>query len=1623
MPQAEPVEEDDDVAEDAYEPDPDLGPGGEGVVLRYTGLDWLPPGVPTREALVAAAPGAAALAAQLRADIGAKRPLHFMPNDLVDRDDYDGGYPQYTIRLFGVLKDGSKAEVLLTGIDPFFDVAVPTAASKPGHFDAYLRAGLATAGVKADACRFSVVWAPYAHELDEGPVEWRRLTFRSLAQRKLALAHCQEELRLRTASDDPGSYYRKVGREMGLPYTDWAILGSYEYAPDAAKSPLCPHVFRVRAADYKPLIDPMAPKATRQAAAAVKDADPLLTRDRTLVVAWDIETISDDPTGEAPEPTRDADHVFMICMTAHWKDSAEALARVCLVDLPTAPDPRWTTVVCGSQVNLLRAFALCWRALAPDAEAQFNGGQYDWNFIVEKARRLEPGLLGWMFTQMTATPRRTPTSTEDALKWQWVTGAPVKISAEAVHTISYLRVPGCVMLDVRPIFRKLYPKAEKNSLKFYLEVNGLAGKAELPIALMWRYYREAAAATAQVGGDPAAQARGAELMRHVAHYCVVDSLACQRLLVRRNIINDYREVSSLSFVSLADSNLKAGGMKVCNMLAAYAGRRGYLSTAKRPERTMAGKYPGAYVFPPEKGLVPDPGRQRDFEEAAAGFRRAAAALYGSAAAEPVRELVGELLAAVAPQPLPAPPELEKARGAGPSPAELETARALSRAAVATAARPGLDPALLRDYEREVVRVVLAVLAYARDRPVTGLDFSSLYPSIIMTYNLSPEKITRDPAKAEKLRAAGKTLHLIEFPYGGEIIRGWSVMHENRPEDIGLYPSILIDLFNKRAEVKVVLNAAAELRELIELVRDTAHEKGVSVAASARAVLAEAEAEAAAMAAATAPGVPPPRPSPGSTVEEEVAEQKRRLKVASNQVKALRALIAGRVEELGEDGQPVPKTDEEIEAEINSVYDEQTFIWTKANSKQNALKVFMNTFYGEAGNELSPWFLLVFAGGVTSGGVYNIQLVARFCLQNRFIIKYGDTDSLYLICPAMYFVAVDADFICGVLDREEHWTAMVKVTMRVLNAYRNDVNGMLARDNGTRYLNMAYEEVLYPVVFTGKKKYFGVPHMIVPNFYPKKLFIKGIDIVKQGVSKIAVTIGMRIMKEATKPSNRRNLYDIVFDVIRDAASDFSQWGFDDFVLTAAWKPEKNNVTVHRFIRRMKARHELERAEADRLVAAGRPRPRYKYELPLPGERFSYVLVQVGSAYDLRGRKVDLKKGDRMEFARVAKADRLPIDIGLYITNYVAGLCARFVNSEERFLPKPEMRALMDDKRIDELAQDAAKKAIIAYIDSLGDVDAEMRRQRGLAYRRAFAAAAKESRGALYAGLGANADLIHGPFCSWELFDEAGVAEPPPAAAAGAAGAPVQAPVMLSVVPGAPFDREGGVVQNVWAAAGREAAAIAHRCYGEAWCTRVAARLGISRGGADSPAPAEDDGRAPSRRLFRLAAVLGPARPTPAVLARRRALEAAEAAARRDLRALLPAIRDFADLYEADLTRLVDGARAAEHAAQPTTLGGAYAGPPGHAPPGDEGGRAGEPELACLGAASPEVIAALKSARLVYYRMVGVQAAHCTRKILLDHLVALKNRRTRAVSAPPAAERAALVAEAVGQLKPPAGVVLL
>src|SRR3954469_6701748 len=102
--------------------------------------------------------------------------------------------------------------------------------------------------------------------------------------------------------------------------------------------------------------------------------------------------------------------------------------------------------------------------------------------------------------------------------------------------------------------------------------------------------------------------------------------------------------------------------------------------------------------------------------------------------------------------------------------------------------------------------------------------------------------------------------------------------------------------------------------------------------------------------------------------------------------------------------------------------------------------------------------------------------------------------------------------------------MVNVSMKVMEKLCDEVNDFLREDNGSPYLEMAYEEVLFLVVFTGKKKYYGIPHTSKPNFN-NKLFIREVEIVKRKQSKHFREVDKKVIEESMRLDNTHTLHQI------------------------------------------------------------------------------------------------------------------------------------------------------------------------------------------------------------------------------------------------------------------------------------------------------------------------------------------------------------------------------------------------------------------------------------------------------------------------------------------------------------------
>jgi hypothetical protein len=340
------------------------------------------------------------------------------------------------------------------------------------------------------------------------------------------------------------------------------------------------------------------------------------------------------------------------------------------------------------------------------------------------------------------------------------------------------------------------------------------------------------------------------------------------------------------------------------------------------------------------------------------------------------------------------------------------------------------------------------------------------------------------------------------------------------------------------------------------------------------------------------------------------------------------------------------------------------------------------------------------GGAAPEFVYDIETADGTFLSGVGDINVYQTDSLYLSLPDEEFVKADIDYYSERMSKLEYWEEMVRITFEKIVPLNKAVNQMFREDNGTDFLKMAYEECLFPVLFTAKKKYVGTPHVSKPNFDPKvPLFIRGLELKKRGVSEILKNVCNDILKNCVSPDNLLTVMELVQEKIKEIYTMDWTDHFDAFIMTGVYKPNKNNVKMHIF---------RERMINERNITL------------TPGVRNNYVVVKkYPFKYDLRGRKAALKVGDKMELADVAREEKMSIDLDYYMEKSINGQLARFVTYHPDFHAEPDdPHNLVEIKK----AEDEILKKARKFIDTYCKVYYTNYEDRGAVYKKLYKASA-------------------------------------------------------------------------------------------------------------------------------------------------------------------------------------------------------------------------------------------------------------------------------------------------------------
>jgi len=1174
--------------------------------------------------------------------------LAFMPCDVSDRDIRRGG-AEYSPRIFGTLEDGSKACVMFANGRPYFHVrasaAIGEAELRPTTEEQAIarvesrarELGLSDIGVLLTCDRLYPM-----HGFTTEKEFYVRATFGTLESRKAWIEAFHKLDPTCTAHDDTtGScpYFNILAREYKFRTAGWNLLGARSARVIRGNTEEAARRYGLHGVDWLVVLDIEDYRPARE-------EDELSgrcpKRDLLLVESWDIETDFESPNGEIPRPGNDFNiPTISLVYSAHWCPQRPMLSLVLSV-YPGVGNDSAATVLCASERELLIVRMAIAAIMRPDIRIAFNGANFDWPLFRAKLAAADLGAdAEWAFgcqsdgryvpaddarrfgfvNKALGEDRRAPSrprSSDDALRYAF-RRQNIKITATDDHICECVaQWSGTLDIDIQPAIRKLFPREE---VRFAASLNTYLRKCDLPSKedVYFRRMMKIYKRAAAAKAWPACPGNDA---------CAV----CRA---------DIPEVDY--DVANRDAPMRDWRYVVPSVRGGHEARL----RASLDNIGLINKYCAVDSIRPLQLIVKLSIMFDKFELANLTYTCLADAFF-------------------------------RADGMRVQNYTASFANLFSMAI--SCANTDRADATKEHYPGALV--LPPMTGVHNRRPIAAQDFASLYPSLMRTYNISPDTIVSSEQQAADLKARGYELHEIG-PFAYEVGlekgaagneqrtgHGWCVRHggivdprkEGSPTIAGYdnpAPGRLVARYGRpglpREHMGIFAYAVSNLFEA---------RRPLKLAFVALSVLLE--------------SIPPS------------AGPETRVKVPDG----LRANVP-------------------VDGEGMCAVGELAFARSCIDSKQKALKVLANTFYGQSGNFRSPAYSLLVAAGITCAGKQNLGLIADFVRRLGYTVIYGDTDSVYLQPPESVFAGS-----AGAAD------AMIRATMADMARLRDLIAAQLAADNNTTFLSTDYEEVGFPTVFCGKKKYYLRPHLKKVNFEAKPM-IRGIDIVKQGQAPIVKMLGEAIIGESLDIANRRPIIDIVLEKVDRFYG--SEIPVRQFVRFATYRPGKKNC-ASRFAERMEMDHKRRLEEGvDPAIAA-------LYEPPTPGDKFEFVIVAKGVRRELTGAKVEQTVGDRMEYLRVFEhpASGLELDREHYMTSGLVGLFARFILSDARFQPKAGSFDLNDNdgyKAYDTYCLNAASEFLKRYCAAkrpaigAGEISAA-RRMRGAygAIRRAVVGAA-------------------------------------------------------------------------------------------------------------------------------------------------------------------------------------------------------------------------------------------------------------------------------------------------------------
>jgi len=522
--------------------------------------------------------------------VGRFQDLLFLSNDVNESP----AFFDYKLIIHGILPCGSKTTIIINEIYPSVDIEYDESKSEKENLDELkdlckhdlLRGDLK--GKKLDIKDAKIVSGKKFMLYSHNTIKFIRIRFNKLYHRN-SFIKLLEKLNIESFNNDKSAYYRTVSRTYKINLTGWNKLQNYRKCANSNYS--SKYVFEI---DINEIISYTDELYARE----FSDIDiNLIRKDKMISMAFDIEQYSSDfdlknpyketrlPSGKVP-----SDIIFNIGMTFQFINDPDSFLNIGLVTKEVDENSDYFTIICKNERVLLQAFGYINKILQPDFIYEFNGSGFDWPNLYDKYKA--HNILDEFCEHMSLKKLTEYELKLENIEKYFYIEEFIKISADRLQQkMCNIKLPGYIAFDVRVIFMKLHPTESKSSLKFYLSINNLPSKDDMPICELFSHY-----ITGNVKG-----------LTDVVHYCYIDCFRLHQLVFKNNIIQDRRAISLLAYTSMFDALYRANGCKVRNLIIANAVDNNlFVNNIKKKEREedkKTGKYPGALVLKPKKGLV------------------------------------------------------------------------------------------------------------------------------------------------------------------------------------------------------------------------------------------------------------------------------------------------------------------------------------------------------------------------------------------------------------------------------------------------------------------------------------------------------------------------------------------------------------------------------------------------------------------------------------------------------------------------------------------------------------------------------------------------------------------------------------------------------------------------------------------------------------------------------------------------------------------------------------------------------------------------------------------------------------------------------------------------------------